>query len=113
MTNGWTINYNDYSDTAQTNEIYYNTGSGESFGLPVMQASGFDLASITNNPQFISVAYSSGTNSWQNNYGILSNLPVRGSGGEPDRARIAGLNVDINGNPRPATNNWDIGAYQH
>jgi hypothetical protein len=62
---------------------------------------------------FVSLAYGTGTNSFSNNYGIQSNSPCVGAGMNLSGLNLPGLSADINGNPRPTSGPWDLGAYQH
>jgi hypothetical protein len=66
---------------------------------------------------FVSIAYGSTTNAWQNNYGLQPNSPAIGAG--TPLATLAafglpGLLNDITGKPRTNHNGGvDLGAYQH
>jgi len=44
---------------------------------------------------------------------LQSASPAIGAGTNLSGLNLPGLDTDFNGNPRPATTNWDIGAYQH
>jgi hypothetical protein len=113
----WVVNYNDYRSDKPT-DFFWNDGGGSltpdyDDGLSAMNASnGWESAGITNNPLFVSLA-GSWSNAVINNYTPLPNSPVVNAGTNLSALGLPGLNFDLNGNPRPPTNNWDIGAYQH
>jgi len=117
----WTVDYNDEHSQQGTNPdqwfAFDNTvdveGTYESGGLALFRSLGLDTHGMTNDPQFVSLAYGSTTNAPLNNYGLQTSSPCLGVGVNLSSLNLPGLNVGINGVPRPAANNWDIGAYQH
>jgi hypothetical protein len=129
VTNGsappWTINYNDWhSQQGAANDQFFwwnNEGNGDiesgtndlHGGLTAMQSVGLEANGKTNDPQFVSLAFGCTTSSFSNNYAIQSNSPCVAAGTNLSGLNLPGLNADINGNPRPSSGAWDIGAYQH
>ncbi len=112
-TNAWTFNDNCYSTVLAT--FFQISGLGENYNLSGLRIAGWESSGLTNSPSFISLAYSSGANAWQNNYGLASGSPAIGAGTNLTAlaSSLPGLAVDLLGNPRPTSTNWDIGAYQH
>jgi len=112
----WTVDYNDWhsQNTADT-WFWWNNQPGFNIhgGLAAARSVGFESHGTTNDPQFVSLAYGSATNSLQNNYDLQSNSPCIGAGVNLGSLNLPGLNADITGVLRPANGNWDIGAYQH
>jgi len=112
----WTVDYNDWhsQNTADT-WFWWNNQPGFNIhgGLAAARSVGFEPHGTTNDPQFVSLAYGSATNSLQNNYDLQSNSPCIGAGVNLGSLNLPGLNADITGVLRPANGNWDIGAYQH
>jgi len=75
------------------------TGSaGWATSIADWQALGYDLNLITNNPELSA------------NYTLVSDSPTIGAGAN---LTSLGITNDFNGNPRPATGPWDIGAYEY
>ncbi|MGD1020991.1 MAG: choice-of-anchor Q domain-containing protein [Verrucomicrobiia bacterium] len=117
----WTVDYNnDHSQQGTSPDEWFefnNGGDGagttEYGGLALFQSFGLDTHGFTNDPRFVSLAYGATTNSPLNNYALQAGSPCIGAGVNLSSLNLPGLNVGINGAPRPATGNWDIGAYQH
>jgi hypothetical protein len=115
----WTVDYNDWRDRGNGPYFWWNNNPGfnTNGALAVEQAVGFDTHGITNDPQFVSLAFGSSTNSAGNNYQLQSGSPAVGAGTNLTAlaSSLPGLAADLNGNPRPGLSgtNWDIGAYQH
>ncbi len=107
----WTFNYNDYSTVLAS--FFQISGLGESLNLAGLRIAGWEANGQASNPLFVSLPYGSGTSSGQNNYGILSNSPCIGAGANLGSLNLPGLNADIQGNPRPVSGPWDIGAYEY
>ncbi len=121
-TNYWTMDYNDWRTLSANPEnwFWWHNGYSEpnipdlTGGLSLLRTNwGFEVHGMTNDPLFASLAFGSTTNSAGNNYRITTNSPCIEAGANLSDLNLPGLNVDINGNPRPASTNWDIGAYQH
>ncbi len=111
----WTVDYNGWHDDGNGPYFWWNNQPGFNVNgaLAAEQSVGFDAHGITSDPQFVSLAFGSSTNSYLNNYHLQSGSPPIGAGVNLSSLNLPGLNADINGVPRPATSNWDIGAYQH
>jgi hypothetical protein len=112
----WTIDYNDWNPQSGASDAYFwwnnSVGFNTNGGLSVERYVGFDAHGITNTPSFLSLAYGATTNSYLNKYSI-TNGPTVGVGTNLSGLNLPGLNADINGNPRPSSGAWDLGAYQH
>jgi hypothetical protein len=109
----FTIDYNCYRSLAKA-FVYQVLGdtSATTTDLGGLRGHGWETHGMTNDPLFVSLA--GGTaNSIANNYGLQSGSPCIGAGVNLGSLNLPGLGVGINGVPRPATGNWDIGAYQH
>ncbi len=112
----WTVDYNDWhADSGDPWWMINNQSGGTncSGGLATVRGYGMDLHSTTNDPQFVSLAYGASTNSSQNNYQLQAGSPAIGAGTNLSGLNLPGLAADISGVLRPATGNWDLGAYQH
>jgi len=112
----WTVDYNDWhSPHASDPYFWWNNQPGFNLdgGLATEQSVGFDAHGMTNDPAFVSLAYGATTNSPGNNYALQSTSPCIGAGVNLGSLNLPGLNTDITGVLRPATGNWDIGAYQY
>ncbi|MGO9245693.1 MAG: choice-of-anchor Q domain-containing protein [Verrucomicrobiia bacterium] len=60
----------------------------------------------------MSLASNSSTNSVNNDYHLQSGSPAIAAGVNLGSLNLPGLNTDKDGNPRPASGPWAIGAYQ-
>jgi hypothetical protein len=114
LTSACVVNYNDYYSDAPTQFYWFYDLPWADWmgGLPELTASnGWDAASITNIPQFVSLS-GSWSNSVANNYSITSG-PTIGAGINLSTLGLPGLNADINGqtNGRPTSGSWNMGAY--
>ncbi|MGA9529601.1 MAG: choice-of-anchor Q domain-containing protein [Terriglobales bacterium] len=93
-------NYNNFYQMAGTSFASENVGgSGTQISYAKWQSSGFDAASTTSNPQL------SGT------YTLQTGSAAIGLGTNLTSLDINPLDLDKSGAPRPATGNWDSGAY--
>ena len=96
----WTVDYNDWHSQGTANTwFWWNNQPGFNIqgGLTAAQSVGFESHGITNNPQFVSLAYGSSTNSLQNNYDLQSDSPCIGAGVNLSSLNLPGLNADITG----------------
>jgi hypothetical protein len=85
---------------------------GTNTDLGGLRGYGWETHGMVSDPLFVSLT--GGTaNSMANNYALQSGSPCIGAGANLSGLNLPGLDVGINGVPRPATGNWDIGAYQH
>jgi len=109
----WTIDDNDYRSLAQPNALWNWSGGGGEMGITALRSLGYETHGLTSDPTFLSLANGSGATSWLDNYGLAANSPCVGAGVNLSGLNLPGLNADRTGNPRPASGNWDIGAYQH
>ncbi|HTS19483.1 MAG TPA: PKD domain-containing protein, partial [Verrucomicrobiae bacterium] len=109
----WTIDDNDYRSLAQPNALWNWSGGGGEMGITALRSLGYETHGITNDPAFLSLAYGSGTSSWQNNYRIGTNSPCAGAGANLGSLNLPGLNLDQDGIARPSTGPWDIGACEY
>ncbi len=102
----WTVDYNDWhSQSTADTWFWWNNQPGFNVhgGLAAAQSVGFESHGITNNPQFVSLAFSSSTNSVNNVYLLQSGSPAIGVGVNLSSLNLPGLNTDKYGNPRPAS----------
>jgi len=76
-------------------------GNGFAYSLAQWQALGFDVNSKTTDPKFDASYYPTTGSS------------AIGAGANLSNVGIVGLNYDKDGNARPATGAWDIGAYEY
>jgi hypothetical protein len=110
----WTVDYNDWhADSGDPWWICTGGATNASGGLGTVRGYGMDLHSTTNDPQFVSLAYGASDNSSLNNYQLQAGSPAIGAGTNLSKLNLPGLAADISGVLRPATGNWDLGAYQH
>ncbi len=109
--NGWTFDYNDYSTVLPA--LFQISGVNSGLNLGGLQAIGWESNGQSNDPQFVSLVNSGGTGSWQNNYALTSGSPCISAGANLSSLNLPGLNADIQGNPRPTSGPWDIGAYEY
>ena len=103
-------NYDTGTLTLDNNLVYnlipgqnYSLGSGGTSNfktLAQMQALGYELSTCTSNP----LLNSDGT--------IQSGSPAIGAGPNMAALNLPELNTDFRGNPRPASGNWTLGAYE-
>jgi len=102
------LSYNATITTSNYN-VFFNTGSqivegpGANYTLAQWQGMGYDLNSVTTNPN-LTADYTLGSGS--SAVGLGANLTSLCTGS------LAALCTDKAGNPRPATGAWDAGAYQ-
>ncbi len=100
----WTVDYNDWHSQGTANTwFWWNNQPGFNIqgGLAAAQSVGFEAHGITSNPQFMSLAFSSSTNSVNNDYHLQSGSPAIGAGVNLSSLNLPGLNTDKDGNPRP------------
>jgi hypothetical protein len=90
--------------------LTHMTASGHSSSLKIyntiasLQADGYETGpGISSNPNFISGS----------DLHLAGNSPAIGAGTNFTSLNIAALNVDVDGNPRPGSGKWDIGAYEY
>jgi len=86
----------------------YSPKSGY-WGFNALKSLGFDLNSIFAKPQFTDTSFGLGINSSANDVHLQATSPARGAGKNLSNY----FNTDKDGNPRPATGAWDIGAYEY
>jgi hypothetical protein len=102
------LDYNFYYNSYSTNYILGVTTTGNSYySLAQMQALGYETHGMVANPGFLNFSY--GFDSSLNNFHLASNAPAIGAGTNFS----AIFTTDLDGNPRPATGPWDIGAYEY
>jgi hypothetical protein len=114
----WNVDHDLYhSENPAGFGTWYQGSQTLTFGLSNMRSWGFEANGLAADPLFVSIAYGSTTNAWQNNYGLQPNSPAIGAG--TPLATLAafglpGLLNDITGKPRTNHNGGvDLGAYQH
>jgi hypothetical protein len=109
---GFSLDYNCYRSLAEG--FVYQTLSSSSASntdLGGLHGYGWETHGMAANPLFISLA--GGTaNSIANNYGLQSGSPCIGAGTNLSSVNLPGLDADKEGNPRPASGPWDLGAFQ-
>ncbi|MGD1019733.1 MAG: choice-of-anchor Q domain-containing protein [Verrucomicrobiia bacterium] len=116
----WTVDYNDWHSAGGATDPYlwWNNAVGFNVngGLSVERSVGFDAHGLTNDPQFVSLAFSSGTNSTGNICQLQAGSPAIGAG--INLASLSntcpGIDHDIRGVARTNYNGgWTLGAYQY
>ncbi len=111
----WTVDYNDWhSQSTSDTWFWWNNQPGFNVhgGLAAAQSVGFEAYGITNDPQFVSLAFSSSTDSVNNDYHLQPGSPAIAVGVNLSSLDLPGLNADKDGNPRPS-GMWDLGAYEY
>jgi hypothetical protein len=111
----WTVDYNDWhSQSTADTWFWWNNQPGFNVhgGLAAAQSVGFEAYGMTNDPQFVSLAFSSSTDSVNNDYHLQAGSPAIAAGVNLSSLNLPGLDTDKDGNPRPS-GMWDLGAYEY
>ena len=114
----WTLDYNCYWDyNTQGYMFHWYPGTNPPdywLTFPYLQSIGWETHGQNNDPQFVSLAYGSWSpNSISNDYHLAAGSPCIGAGVNLSAVGLPGLNADKDGNPRPSSGQWDLGAYQY
>ena len=109
----WTVDYNDWRDRGSGPYFWLNNSPGTNVNgsLAAEQLMGLDPHGMTNDPQFVSLTFSSSTNSAGNSYQLQAGSPCIHAGVDLSALGLPGLGTGLNGVTRPS-GQWDIGAYQ-
>ncbi len=106
------IDYNYYSSDG-TGPWIHNDYKHGYLTIDAARALGLDSHSIWDTAkivcQFIDTSFGRDTNSWKNNYRLKATSPMIGTGTNV----YSVVSYDKDGNPRPTTAPFDIGAYQY
>lgn len=105
-----TFDYNIYKsfNTAGGEVFNWANGIGEG-ALSLMRTRGWEAHGLNTDPKF--VALGSPTSPTSADLHLQSDSPAKQAGVNLSGLGFPGLNADRDGNPRPASGPWDIGAY--
>ncbi len=104
------FDYNDYT-SYNLNSAYGYWGAGLGYlRLGSMRPLGWQTHGTTSKPMFLHMSH--GTQGYLDNLHLSAASPVASAGTNLTAFNLPGLNSDKDGNPRPASATWSIGAYQ-
>jgi hypothetical protein len=100
-----------FNSTGYGNVMYWDANGYLS--VVAAQSYGWEVNGLSSDPQFVALTYTGYTSMGiSNDYHLSASSPCIGAGVNLTAVGLPGLNVDKDGNPRPASGPWAIGAYQ-